>query len=345
MSRFLVAILKFRRARGNFFLFCLSAALLSVLPSASAQDFTLTMGTFTPPAVDPTGTASSNIALVAGTGFTGSVSLACQVTTALTSVTAPECQVSPTTVQPSGSATVTILTQFAASGTTVSASPGTYTVTVTGTGPSTTQQAAQPITVLAVNPAFTLTIQTVVLPKSVTAGNGAVGTVSINPVFGYTGGIVTLSCASVTPLVTIPPQCVFTYPTGQQGQPVNGSPVTVPITINTFGPISNTKLVRPPSFYALWLPLPMLVLTGLGAATGGKRSRKAWGILALFILSGSILLLPACGDNLVPSKITPNGVTPNDTYTFTLMGVDQNGNVSSNTGTASTAPTVTLTVN
>jgi hypothetical protein len=213
-------------------------------------------------------------------------------------------------------------------------------------------QAAQAITMLAVNPTFTITIQTAVLPKTVTAGNGAVGTISVNPVFGYTG-FVTLSCASVTPLVTIPPQCVFNYPSGQScpgaasgaGICVSGAPVPLNVTINTFGPISTTQLIRPRSFYALWLPLPMLLLTGLGAATGGKRSRKAWGILALFILSGSLLLLPACGDNLVPSKITPNGVTPNDAYTFTLMGVDQNGNVSSNTGTANTAPTISLTVN
>ena len=192
-----------------------------------------------------------------------------------------------------------------------------------------------------------------VLPNTVQPGNGGVGTIDINPVFGYQG-FVTLSCASITPLVTVPPQCQFSYPGNQtcpdavngQGVCVSGATGTQPIkiSITTAGPINTTRAMRGRTFYALWLPLPMLALTGLGAAVGGKRSHRAWSLLALFILSSSMLLLPSC-TNLVPSKITPNGITPNGTYTFTLMGVDTSGNISSNTGTANTAPAVTLTVN
>ena len=68
-------------------------------------------------------------------------------------------------------------------------------------------------------------------------------------------------------------------------------------------------------------------------------------MLSLFVLGGSILLMPGCGTNTTVSTTTPNGVTPNNTYTFTLQGVDTNGNISSNTGTTNVAPTVTLTVN
>jgi hypothetical protein len=88
----------------------------------------------------------------------------------------------------------------------------------------------------------------------------------------------------------------------------------------------------------------MLALVGLGAAAGGTRSRKAWGLLALFVITGALFLMPACGSNTGTSTTTPNGVTPNNTYTFTLMGVDSNGVISSNTGTTSTNPTVSLTV-
>jgi hypothetical protein len=89
----------------------------------------------------------------------------------------------------------------------------------------------------------------------------------------------------------------------------------------------------------------MLALVGLGAAVGGKRSRKAWGLLALFVMSGALCLTPACG-NSTPSTTTPNGVTPNNSYTFTVSGVDANGVISSNTGSTTTAnPTVSLTVN
>src|SRR5271170_7233901 len=101
-------------------------------------------------------------------------------------------------------------------------------------------------------------------------------------------------------------------------------------------------LAHPRGLYALWLPLPMLALAGLGAAAGGKRSRKAWGLLGLFVVSGALLLMPACANSSAATS-TPNGITPADTYTFTIIGVDTAGNVSSNT-TSTTSPSVTLTV-
>ena len=94
-------------------------------------------------------------------------------------------------------------------------------------------------------------------------------------------------------------------------------------------------------FYALWLPIPLLV--GIGAATGGKRARKAWGLIALFVLSASLLLIPACG-NTTNTTSTPNGITPANSYTFTIVGVDQDGVVSSDVSATNTGPTVTLTV-
>jgi hypothetical protein len=88
----------------------------------------------------------------------------------------------------------------------------------------------------------------------------------------------------------------------------------------------------------------MLTLVGLGAAVGGKRSRKAWVLLALFVISGTLFLMPACG-NTSSTTTTPNGVTPNNTYTFTVVGVDADGVTSSNaTSTTNSSPTVTLTV-
>jgi hypothetical protein len=327
-------------------MFCLSITVVALSLAASAQDFTLTMGAFDPFAIDPNGIASSNITLVAGTGFTATVTLGCQVTSTQSGVTLPQCLISPGTVQPSGSASATILSQYSQNGQTINASPGTYTVIVTGTGGSKTHQGAQAITVLAVNPQFTITIQDQVLPNTVTPPNGGIGTVSINPVFGYQGNV-TLSCASVTPLVTIPPQCQFTYPTCSQAGVacVTSGPVPVQVSIITFGPEPNTAVQHPRVFYAFWLPFPMVGLAILGMATGSKRSRKAWGLFTLFVLCASLMLLPACGNNLTPSKSTPEGITPKGAYTFTLEGVDQNGNISSNTGTANQAPTITLTVN
>jgi hypothetical protein len=327
-------------------IFFLAITLFALSLTAYAQDFSLSMAAFDPFAIDPNGIAISNITLVAGTGFTATVTLGCQVTSSQSGVTLPQCLISPATVQPSGSASATILTQYAQNGQTVNASPGTYTVIVTGTGGSKTHQGAQPITVLAVNPQFTITIQDQVLPNTVTPPNGGIGTVSINPVFGYQGNV-TLSCASITPLVTIPPQCQFTYlPCSQANAAcVTTGPVPVQVSIITFGPEPNTAVQRPRVFYAFWLPFPMLGLIIFGISTGGKRSRKAWALFTLFLLCASLMLLPACGNNLTPSTSTPQGITPKGAYTFTLEGVDTSGNISSNTGTANQAPTITLTVN
>jgi hypothetical protein len=321
---------------------CVLAALFALPSSASAQ-FTLQAASLSPDAVPPTGTSSSNITVGTLNGFNGTVDLGCQVTsTTQGTVDPPSCTVSPASVTPPANASATITTQ-------VDTTTVAYSITIIGTAPSTGQTAStQPLTltVLAVTPQFTITIAKAVVPSSVPAGSGGEGTITINPINGYhspgSGGV-TLSCATITPLVTIPPVCSFTYPNGQNSLPVNGVPVTSTITINTFGPVTTGALARPRSFYALWIPMPMLALVGLGAAVGGKRSRKACSLLALFVVSGALLLMPACG-NTTPSTTTPNGVTPSNSYTFTLVGVDSNGVASSNTGSTSAAPTVSLTV-
>jgi hypothetical protein len=87
----------------------------------------------------------------------------------------------------------------------------------------------------------------------------------------------------------------------------------------------------------------MLALVGLGAAVGGKQSKKAWGLLALFVIGGALFLMPAC-TNIAVTTVTPNGVTPANTYSLTVQGVDVDGVISSNTSTTSANPTVTLTV-
>lgn len=342
MSRFLSFQVDNILSRG-LMVAALAALLITLAPMASAQGFTLTMGGFDPFAVDPGGNSSAPLTITPQGGFTGTVSLSCQATSNTSGATAPQCTMSPPTVQPPGSATTNIVTTFVLNGKTVTATPGAYTAVVTGTATgATTQQAGQTITVLAVNPEFTITIQSTVLPSSVHAGSGGIGTVNINPVFGYGGNgtAVTMSCASITPLVTVPPVCQFS----PNPVPVTAGVVAqTDISVNTFGPIPAEVVTHRRFYYALWLPVPLMLLAGFGAATGGRRTRKAWGVLALFILGGSLLLVPGCS-NATVNKSTPNGVTPNDTYTFTLQGVDNHGNISTNTGTNNVAPTVTLTV-
>jgi hypothetical protein len=350
MLRFesLSSILRLRNPHGGVpvSLVLLVFLFLGVLPSASGQaGFSLQMTAFSGKGtVDPGGEATSSLTLGTVNSFSGTVDLSCQATSKETIPIFPTCVVSPASVAPPATATAIVNTVTNAG----TATPGLYLITVTGTSSTatpTTVTAQAYLTVQSVAPGFTITVQTAVAPSSVHAGSGGQGVISVNPLNGYSG-TVTLSCGSITPLVTIPPICSFVYATGKNGVQVNGVPNTATINISTFGPVTTASLGRSTGFSALWFPLPLLTLAGVGAAAGGRRSRKAWGVLALFVLGGTLLLLPGCGSNTSTPTTTPNGVTPNNSYTFTLVGVDAAGNVSSNTGTGTTttAPTVSLTV-
>jgi len=319
---------------------CLAAAAFIVLPRASAADFTMTVEpNLSPSAVAPGGSSSAVISIVTGTGFVGPITMGCTVTPSVPqTVNNPVCTVSPSSMNASGQATATIATLDGT--TTVS-----YGITITATDASGTLKAPPlNLTVLSVSSAFTITVETVVAPSSVPAGSGAQGTITINPVNNYrppAGGI-TLYCASITPLVTLPPYCSF------NPQPVTfdqTNPVPVAVTISSVGSQPGTQCANPRwhHVYALWLGLPMLSLVGLGAGAGGKRSKKAWVLAAIFVAGAGFLLMPSCS-NTSNKLCTPAGITPANTYTFTIVGVDSNGVASSNTGSGSSSPSVTLTV-
>jgi hypothetical protein len=304
--------------------------------SAVGQDFTLQMDPFPyPTAIAPGGASDAPVMVIPVNGFSGTVLLTCQVTTQETGVTPPMCAVSPSSLMPPEGATVTATS-------TGLTTPGVYAFTVTGTISGTTTSVVsnpQNLTVLAVTPQFTINVTSAVAPSSVHAGSGGTGTISVNPLSGYSipKGGVTLSCSSITPLVTAPPVCSF------DPNPILPGQVSSTLTINTTGPTTLIALVQFGSGYALWLSLPMLALAGM-ASVSGKRSRRACGLFTCLAVGGLCLLAPACGSTSTVAPTPSNLITPNNAYTFTLSGVDANGVASSNTGTNSSAPTVTLTV-
>lgn len=340
-SKSLPSNLKIRIGHATNLALWLLATFLSLPSSASAQaaDFTLQAGPFSPDAVAPGGTSSSNVTIGAAVnGSSGTVNLTCQVSSTQATTSTPGCAVSPTTVTFPAGATATITTTLQT--TTVG-----YSITITGTDSSGTLiTPPQSLTVLAVTPQFTISVQSPVVPGSVPAGSGSEGVIILNPINGYISPTrqigsqmvsgITLACTSITPLVSFPPVCSFNPPSPR----LDGTAITSTLTISTNGPTITGAVAHPRSFYALWMPVPMLALVGLGAAVGGKGSRKAWGWLGLFVIGGTVFLMPACG-NTTPTTSALKGVTPNNTYSFTVVGVDADGVVSSNTASA-----VTLTV-
>lgn len=333
-SEFLPFTLKNRSVRFHLAVASLVAALLCA-PSAAAQSFSLELGKFTPYAVIP-GQSSNAIVTVSGSGET--VDLGCQVDL---QPTVPVCVVSPTSVSAPGSATLTVLTTYQGN----TAVPGNYTIRVTGIASSGTQSLSGTLPVISVAPQYTITVTSPIAPSSVNPGNGGTATITVNPLYGYVG-TVTLACSAVTPLVSFPPVCSFTYPNNPNGSGVvipGAQPYAATLTISTIGPNTPAAVVHNRFFYAVWLPIP-LALVGFGAVAGGRRSRRAWSLIALLVVGATFLLTPACGNN---ATTTPTGtgtgtnITPANSYTFTLTGVDALGIASSN---SSTPPTVMLTV-
>ena len=317
-------------------LLCIFAAVHAPLAAAQTQNFTLSASSFSPPAgVDPGGTATAVITLSSSDNYTGSVALTCAVTSSESTTTLPVCLISPSDATPGATPSLTV--------TTVGAAPGTYTVAVTGTSPgSDTETVTLYLNVVDVPQDYTLTVSTAISPGTVTAGDGAQAIVTVTPIASYIGEV-TLSCLSVTPITTAAPFCAFNPPTVDVS---NGTAPTAVLTVSTYGTLQNqANLSMPRVFYALWLAIPGLGLVGIGVSEGSRK--KLLGLLLLVGVAVGLLILPSCNStNTLSNSNNSNGlVTPNNTYTITLTGVDKNGVSPSNTTTSTSQATVTLTVN
>jgi hypothetical protein len=316
------------------FLFASNVSLFAQTPP-----FTLTPSALYPAAVAAGDNSTATIQITGSMGFSGSIALTCAVTSNQSGGVAPTCLVSPNSDTPSATASLTVSTTGGTDGTL----PGTYSVTVTGTSGSATETTTPLfLTVIAVPQDYTLSVDRPLSPSTVTAGNGATASILVTPVAGYNGSI-TLACDSITPAVVGAPVCSFCP------QPIvitNGAPPPpCTLTISTFN-TTNEPVVRSASgriFYGFWMFFPGLSLAVAASTSIDGRSRRNWLrlLLLLGLLGTSALLLPSCSSTSATS--TSNLITPKNTYTFTLNGVDNSGVSPSNTTTSQA--TVTLTVN
>jgi len=330
------------------------ALLLALFSAASASvaygQFTLSVSSpFSPSSVDPGGTAIATLDIEPN-GSSNPVTLTCVVTASnQQTISLPACDPSPTTpITPPARPSLTVTTATVPPNPPVP--PGSYNISVTGTNGTTSQTITLSLTIVDITEDFTLSVSpTTATPGTVAAGAIATTTVTITPIGSYSNHQVTLACLSVTPVVTAAPICSFT-PTNSTTPgpvPVISGPATATLTITTLGPVPITRLRTPRIFYALWLLVPGLAL--MGAGRFGNHRKKLVGLLLLMTLATSVLLMPACGST--NNTNNPNGeTTPNNTYTFTLTGADENGAGPGNTltctpGVACGAATVTLTVN
>jgi hypothetical protein len=336
--RALRGIILERRKIGHtvFFALLLSLFLVSSVSYAHGQTFTISIPLgLDRPAVDPGGSAIATIQLATSGGFSSPVAFTCVISSGPTTGSPPNCQVSPLTQTPPGSASLTITTTNATA-------VGLYNFTVTGTSGSIIQTLALSLSVQPLSEDYTLSVSpTTAVPNPVTAGSIATTTVSISPIGSYSGHQVTLACLSITPVVTTGPTCAFQPTTGSGPvQVTNGAPATATLTITTYGPTPTTILRTHRMFYAFWMLLPGIAL--LGASVTKARSKRLAGFLLFLAVASLSVIVPACSSS-TPTNSPTGATTPKNTYTFTLTGADENGAGPSN---ATTAPaTVSVTVN
>ncbi len=309
-------MVNFRRAKPSV----VFALVLLLLPAAAAygQSFTLTPSQLHPAAVDPGGSATATVELMPTIGFDNVVDLTCTVTSNQVITNPPVCTVSPTSVTPGTDGAQLSLTIT----TSTSTPAGTYQITLTGTSGSITVTTSLFLNVTDLTEDYTISVlPTTAVPSPVTAGNTANTTVTVAALGSYTG-TVTLSCLSVTPVVTGAPVCSFNPPSVAV---TSGTPPTSLLTITTFGAVgvptstSENRSARR-LFYAVWLALPALAIIGIGSGNGRG---KLMGIFMLLAIASGLIFLPACSSSQTNTAV--NQITPTGTYTFTLSGADEHG--------------------
>jgi len=249
-------------------------------------------------------------------GFSSSVALTCALSP--TKAEAPTCLLSPTSVQAAahGSATSTLTVN-----TLLGVSPGTYSITVTGTSGATVHSTTVSLAVKP-QPAFTIdhapgqpTSQTV------SAGQSAKFGLVVTPSGGFSG-TVNLSCG-LSPTVTPAPTCSLSNSSMQLGG--SGSQ-TVTVTVGTTAPVT-TGTISQISSPSGWVPLAWIgMLFGSGWLL--LRNRKRVPVLAAPIIVLAVASWVGCGGGSSSSPHTIPG-TPAGTYTVRVTATS--GGLSHNT--------------
>ena len=261
-----------------------------IQPIQPAGTFSLNASQATPVASGTT--ATSNITVTPDNGFTGIVALSCAVTGPSGATDAPTCSVRQAMAIGGNSAEAAMLTVNTQADTT----PGTYTVTVTGS--SAGEQAATSVQVIVTGPAatpmFALSGSNVSIPS---AGGNAISAITITPSGGFTGSVA-LTCAVTGPSgATDAPTCSVS-----QSTPVSGnSAVTATLTVNTQ---SGTT----PGTYTVTVTGSS---GGITATTSVQVTLAGPTSTPLFTLGGSSINISSAGANAT-SVIT---ITPSSGFT------------------------------
>jgi uncharacterized membrane protein len=216
-----------------------------------------------------------------------------------------------TALVPAGSGTTHV---FLTLGTTAGTPPGPYSITVTGTSGS--QTASTTISLTVQSNAFSFSMSNSG-PATIVVGSSGKYDITVTPSAGTFPNPVALTFTGCPAVST----CTLDSARVAAG---NG-PTDVFLTIVTTPPAVGSQEQSRILLYALWMPMPGLVI--VFGSVGGARSR--WK-LRTFLMSLTIALCAGCGGlsggSTAPAK---NPGTPVGTYTVTVIGTS--GSLTANT--------------
>jgi hypothetical protein len=310
---------------------------------SAAQDWVIQAVTFktvsanfslTPtPATQTVGTGSSAsyaIAVNAINGFTTPVAFT--TCAGLPTGDGLACTVSPASVNPGSSATLTITTSS-------TTPPATYSnITVTGTSgtlsPETATVSLKVTSAPPPSPSYAVTA-TALSPASVAPGATSTSTVTVTPSNGFNTAVALTCAITITPAAAVPPTCNFSSAS------VAGGSGTSTLTVTTVAAVASLRPNRErTTFYAMLLPLGGLTLLGAGLTS---RRRKLLGLLLVCLMVSGLIFMLACGGGSSSGGGGGGGggggtpATSAGTYTVTVTGT-------AGTATQTVTPALTVTV-
>ena len=149
-------------------------------------------------------------------------------------------------------------------------------------------------------------------PSSATvkAGQAATYTIGVTPANGFNGSVM-LSCSGAPPQAT----CGFSSTTVSAG----GTSILTVITAGATAALSAPRQNRMAPLYGMLLPIPGLVLAGLGSS--GSRRRKMNILASTALLVVVLLLMMGCGGGSSGGGGGGNPGTPAGTYNITVTAV------------------------
>ena len=152
---------------------------------------------------------------------------------------------------------------------------------------------------------------------TISAGGSVKFSVTASPQFGAFPAAVTLACTGLPQ----GGQCNFSSATVNAGGPA--ATLTITTTPRTTGLVTPIRHGNPAPLYALWMPLPAILLMGAGAR---RHRRKHAAAMLLLLLAGMMLLVVSCGGGGMGAAPQPqqNG-TPAGTFTITVTGTASGG--------------------